>query len=77
MKCVLQKWDFIINREQEWKRKTLNQSLTSKSVMDEIIDTDSEKAVNQTKITGLQEKGRHGKGPITPSSSQALVFPYA
>lgn len=45
--------------------------------MDEIIDTDSEKAVNEAKVTGSQGKGRHGKGPIAPSSSQALIFLYA
>lgn len=45
--------------------------------MGKIIDTDSEKAVNEAKVTGLQGKGGHVKGPIAPSSSQTLVFPYA
>lgn len=42
--------------------------------MNEITEADSEKAVNQAKVGDLQGKGKHGKGPIAPISSQALVF---
>lgn len=77
MKSILRKWSFVSTENKNKKRNTLNQSLTRKNVMDEIIDTNSEKAVNQAKVIGLQGKGRHGKGLIAPSSSQTLIFPYA
>lgn len=54
----------------------LNQSHPSKRVMDEIIEIDSEKAINGAKVTDSQGKGKHGKSPISPTFSHALVSPY-
>lgn len=43
--------------------------------MNEVIEADSEKVVKWAEVTDSQGKEKHGKGPIAPTSSQALVFP--